>query len=523
MMNVNPHLQYLQQQQQQQQSSSQQQSQQSQPQQNQQSNQTQSGQSPQLSQLQLQQLQRQQILSQHLQQQSSQQSQQQQQQQPQIGTPTSANPLLAILNGGANTGSSNTSGNLSSNPMLQQLQLQQLQQQQFQQLQQQQQQAQQQAQQQQQQQQVAQQPLPIIKEHEFQALRTFINDKTCKVYISVHQEVPGVLARPVGSFKSSSDYHFQTIRSNSDLLNLIQLSLCVIKITKNDVISSPIIWQFNFLYDLSKEMYNEESLVNLAQTSQINFQLHSTEGIPHFEFSELMIESGLIMDDTINWVSFHAGYDLGFFVSLLSNDDLPVDEPDFYWWCGRYFPNFFDLRYVGNQILNNKNLTSNTSGVNNALNGNGNGSNNLNGLNTPDDAKSILSNVNNNTNNNANNNNNNTNTSIEYLAEELNLLPISPAIRQHFTNSSFHSQHLTSTLSAYLSMECFKELLRRSNVSILNRFKGTIWGLGTFNENGSVVNEDEVLASARINGISTPSTPVGIINKGGMVHFGNRV
>ena len=119
--------------------------------------------------------------------------------------------------------------------------------------------------------------------------------------------------------------------------------------------------------------------------------------------------------------------------------------------------------------------------------------------------------------------------SIEYLAEELHLLPISPAIRQHFTNSTFHSQQLTSTLHAYLSMECFKELLRRSNMTLLSRFKGTIWGLGTFsggtsinNTNNNGVTEDEIVAS-RINGISTPSTPVGIISKSGMVHFGGRV
>ncbi|KAK6875301.1 Poly(A) ribonuclease POP2 [Candida tropicalis] len=475
MMNLNPHLQYLQQQQQQ--SQGQQQSvQQQQPQ----AGQTQSGQSPQLSQLQLQQLQRQQLLQ-----------QQTSQSQPQITTPTSANPLLAILNGGsANSNTTSTPGSLSSNPVLQQLQLQQLQQQQ----------QQQQRQQQQQQQQ-----------QQLQQAQTFINDKTSKIYISIHQEIPGIVARPVGTFKSSSDYHFQTLRTNSDLLNLIQLSLCVVKITKNDVISSSIIWQFNFLYDLSKEMYNEEHLSLLSQSSQINFQLHSTQGIPHFDFSELMIESGLILDDNINWISFHAGYDLGFFVSLLSNRDLPVDEPDFYWWCGKYFPNYYDLKYIGNQILNkNSGLT--------------------NGTNTPDDKS-----------------NSNNKPSIEYLAEELHLLPISPAIRQHFTNSSstasntnasFHSQQLSSTLHAYLSMECFKELLRRSNIAVLNRFKGIIWGLGSFNANGSTsnattntstsVNNDDsftatTAAAIRMNGISTPSTPVASINKGGMVHFGGRV
>ena len=99
-----------------------------------------------------------------------------------MGTPTSTNPLLAVLNGGANSNATSTgNGSLSSNPVLQQLQLQQLQQQvQLQQLQ---------AQQQQQQQQ-QQQAIPIIKEvwssnleHEFQALRTFINDKTSKVLL----------------------------------------------------------------------------------------------------------------------------------------------------------------------------------------------------------------------------------------------------------------------------------------------------------------------------------------------------
>lgn len=477
-MNINPHLQYLQQQQQQQQKS-----------QPLQSNQSQSNQSPQFSQLQLQQLQRQQLLNQHLQQQLQLQVPPQLTQQL-MGTPTSTNPLLAVLNGGANSNTTSTgNGSLSSNPVLQQLQLQQLQQQaQLQQLQ---------AQQQQQQQ---QQAIPIIKEvwssnleHEFQSLRTFINDKTSKVFIAIHQEIPGIVARPVGTFKSSSDYHFQTLRANSDLLNLIQLSLCVVKISKNETISTPVIWQFNFLYDLSKEMYNEEHLAMLAQTSQINFQLLLTQGIPHFQFAELMIESGLILDDNINWVSFHAGYDLGFFVSLLLNDDLPVDEPDFYWWCAKYFPNFYDLKYIGNQILNKP--TTNGAGTNS---------------NTLDEKTNK--------------------PSIEYLAEELHLLPISPAIRQHFTNSTFHSQQLTSTLHAYLSMECFKELLRRSNMTLLSRFKGTIWGLGTFSGGGTSINntnnngatEDEIVAS-RINGISTPSTPVGIINKSGMVHFGGRV
>ncbi|KAI5950248.1 POP2 [Candida jiufengensis] len=451
-MNVNPHLQFLQQQQQQ--------------------SQQQQGSSPQITQLQLQhQLQRQQILSQQLQQ------QQQQQQQQQVGTPLSqnqhiTNPLLAALNG--NNSQSNNTG-LSSNPVLQQLQLQQLQQQQ------------QQAQQQQQQQQVSQQQsqqhqprsAPIIKEvwasnleNEFHNLRNFINDKNSTIYAAIHQETPGIVARAIGSFKTNTDYHFQTIRCNSDLLNLIQFSICFTKI-KDSTVSQSIIWQFNFNYDLTKEMYNEEHLAMLSQQS-INFSLHMTQGIKHFEFSELILDSGLLLDTSINWISFHSGYDLGYLISLLMNDSLPVDEPDFYSWCNLFFPNFYDLKYIGNQILN-------------------------------EDSSKL----------------NNNKPSIEYLAEELHLLPISPTIRQLF-GATQSQQQLTSTLHAYLSMECFKELLRRLNYDLKNltKYKGYIWGLGSFNNN-----ETEEITNNSNNGMVSglgpgpgPATPSS--TKSGLVHFG---
>lgn len=497
-MNVNPHLQYLQLQQQQQLLP--------------QSINAQTGQSPQVSQLQLQQQQRhleqqrQQLLSQHLQQQP------QQSQQP---PGQSANPLLAALNGGisghnnTNLGNpANAGGNLNFNqnvnPLLQ-LQLQQLQQQQHQQQQQQQQQQPQAPQQAQQQQQLPKQKLfsnqniqqlqqpqhsipqpqqqaPLIKEvwnfnleYEFNSMRSFINDKTSRIFISIHQEIPGIVARPVGTFKSSTDYHFQTLRSNSDLLNLIQLSLCAVKVRNNEI-SSSVIWQFNFLYDLTKEMFNEEHLSMLTQTSQINFASHMTQGVPHFAFAELMMESGLLLDPSINWLSYHSGYDLGFLVSLLTNDILPGEEREFFWWCSKYFPNFFDLKHIGDKLLSNGTGKVSTNGLNSNNNNNNNdfggvlGANSANGAGAGDLGKNLTS---------------NNKPSVEYLAEELHLLPISPAIRQYFSSSlgqfsNHQHQQMTSTLHAYLLMECFKELYRQTNYdyAIFNKFKGYLWGLG---------------------------------------------
>lgn len=337
--------------------------------------------------------------------------------------------------------------------------------------------------------------MPIIKEvwaynleQEFHNLRTLIADKSLNVYVAIHQEIPGIVARPVGTFKSSADYHFQTLRSNSDLLNLIQLCLCVTMV-KDNAVSTSVIWQFNFFYDLNEEMYNEEHLSMLSQTSQINFQLHMSQGIKHFSFAELFIESGLVLDPSINWISYHAGYDLGFLVSLVLNKNLPVDEEDFYWWCAQYFPSFYDLKFIGNQVLNKAPNDESKSG------------------NKP---------------------------SIEYLAEDLQLLPISPAIRQYFASATGqygnHQQQMTAVLHAYLSMECFKEIFRQTNfnASLLARFKGIIWGLGsiynpndpsnfTAGPNGTGATQ-QLGSDASAAALLQPSTPVA--SKTGVLHIG---
>lgn len=414
----------------------------------------------------------------------------------------SRNPLLSVLNGSQNGTINGSSFGQTVNPLLQ-MHMQQLQPQQ-------QQLAQQQSQQQRAQQrfsnpalhqqlpaqalphpmhlQLPTQKIPIIKEvwsynvePEFNALRSFVNDKTARVFLLIHQEIPGVVARPVGTFKTSADYHFQTLRSNLDLLNIIQMSFCAVKVVNNEV-SNSVIWQFNFLYDVTKEMYNEEHLLMLALTSQINFALHMSQGISHFNFAELMVDSGLLLDPSVNWLSYHSGYDLGFFISLLTNDLLPNDEADFSWWCDKYFPSLYDLKHIGTLLLaegtagkvgadgsmsgtSNAGAEGGSGGIGTGL-GSGTGNAASQGSNKPVQGSNK--------------------PSVEYLAEELHLLPISPMIRQYFTSSSApfnsQSQHLqmTSTLHAYLLMECFKELLRQTNydLSVFAKYKGCIWGLG---------------------------------------------
>lgn len=44
-------------------------------------------------------------------------------------------------------------------------------------------------------------------------------------FVAMDTEFPGVVAKPVGNFKNTADYYYQTLRCNVDMLNLIQLGL----------------------------------------------------------------------------------------------------------------------------------------------------------------------------------------------------------------------------------------------------------------------------------------------------------
>lgn len=62
-------------------------------------------------------------------------------------------------------------------------------------------------------------------------------------------EFPGVVARPVGNFRSSTDYHYQTLRCNVDLLKIIQLGLTFADAEGNYPLGT-CTWQFNFKFNL---------------------------------------------------------------------------------------------------------------------------------------------------------------------------------------------------------------------------------------------------------------------------------
>ena len=54
--------------------------------------------------------------------------------------------------------------------------------------------------------------------------------------------------------------------------------------------------------------------------------------------------SGIVLMDNINWLSFHSGYDFGYLLKLLTDQNLPQEENDFFESLRLYFPTVYDVK-----------------------------------------------------------------------------------------------------------------------------------------------------------------------------------
>jgi len=165
-------------------------------------------------------------------------------------------------------------------------------------------------------------------------------------YVSMDTEFPGVVARPIGEFNTTSDYQYQLIRCNVDLLKLIQIGLTFMN-KEGECAPGRCTWQFNFKYDITIDMYAEDS-ITLLRNCGINFERHKLEGIDPNTFAYMLITSGIVLDSQprVNWITFHSGYDFCYLLKLLTQTKLPEDEQEFFNLLKIYFPTVFDIKYL---------------------------------------------------------------------------------------------------------------------------------------------------------------------------------
>lgn len=183
-------------------------------------------------------------------------------------------------------------------------------------------------------------------EEEFALIREIVDDYP---YIAMDTEFPGVVVRPVGNFKTASEFHYYTLKSNVDILNLIQLGLTFSDEDGNLPrcgTDKYCIWQFNFReFNLDKDMYAIDS-IELLQQSGIDFKKNNENGIDAQVFGELLMSSGIVLNDTVHWVTFHSGYDFGYMLKLLTCQQLPPTPAGFFGLINMYFPTVYDIKHL---------------------------------------------------------------------------------------------------------------------------------------------------------------------------------
>lgn len=173
-------------------------------------------------------------------------------------------------------------------------------------------------------------------------------------YIAIDTEFPGIVAKPSIAV-AKSDFQYHMLRSNVDLLTLIQLGMSfsnaegeLVKLSdlgiasKRDIV---VCWQFHFNFSLSEELYSSSS-IKLLQNSGIKFDLLDNHGIDPIHFGELLISSGLVLLKNVHWITFHGLYDFGYLLKVLTNKPLPLKKTDFDKLLKMYFHNVYDIKYI---------------------------------------------------------------------------------------------------------------------------------------------------------------------------------
>ncbi|KAF2307695.1 hypothetical protein GH714_030885 [Hevea brasiliensis] len=170
-------------------------------------------------------------------------------------------------------------------------------------------------------------------ESEFKLIRSIIDRYPL---IAMDTEFPGIVVRPAADdpYNRHRDpkAHYLNLKANVDMLNLIQVGLTIADHEGNlpDLgTNSCYIWEFNFRdFDVLRDAHAHDS-VEMLRSQGIDFEKNRQCGIELVKFAELMMSSGLVLNDSVSWVSFHGAYDFGYLVKCLTQRVLPVELTQF--------------------------------------------------------------------------------------------------------------------------------------------------------------------------------------------------
>lgn len=132
------------------------------------------------------------------------------------------------------------------------------------------------------------------------------------------------------------------------MLKLIQLGITLVDEKGNLPIvdGCPSCWQFNFReFSPEVDFYAGDSL-DLLQAAGIDFDQNNDFGVDIDTFTELLMPSGLVLNEKVHWIGFSTRYDVGYLIKALTCRPLPESESEFFELVKLFFPNLYDIKYL---------------------------------------------------------------------------------------------------------------------------------------------------------------------------------
>ena len=106
---------------------------------------------------------------------------------------------------------------------------------------------------------------------------------------------------------------------------------------------------FNLVFFLtrlvSEDMFAQDS-IDLLINCGIQFEELNNKGIDDRLFAELLVSSGLVLTDKVEWIAFHGGYDFGYLLKLLTSLALPPTQPEYISLQNIWFPKIYDIKRI---------------------------------------------------------------------------------------------------------------------------------------------------------------------------------
>ena len=78
-------------------------------------------------------------------------------------------------------------------------------------------------------------------------------------------------------------------------------------------------------------------------------------GINPVQFADLLMSSGLVLNEDVKWITFHGSFDFAYLTRCLLNGPLPNTMDQFMDYLRLFFPTIYDLKIIVAELNDLKN------------------------------------------------------------------------------------------------------------------------------------------------------------------------